>query len=114
MEVMKTIMKNTVVSFRYVMRDARGHVLEDTTSGDPTRYLHGSNGISSILQEQMEGLKEGETSDILLLQSMGNASGNFFFRVFIETVRLASDEEILLGYPLTLADCGEDCECHKN
>jgi FKBP-type peptidyl-prolyl cis-trans isomerase 2 len=111
---MKVIMKNTVVSFRYVMRDARGHVLEDTTSVDPIRYLHGSSEISPILQKQMEGMKEGEVRDIVLLQSMGNQSGDFSFRVFVETVRPANEEEILLGYPLTLADCGEDCECHKN
>jgi FKBP-type peptidyl-prolyl cis-trans isomerase 2 len=113
-EGMKTIMKNTVVSFRYIMRDAKGKVLEDLTSGEPTRYLHGSNEISLILQNQMEGMKEGETGDISLLESMGNASGDYFFKVFIETVRPANEEEILLGYPLTLSDCGEDCECHKN
>jgi hypothetical protein len=96
------------------MHDAKGQLLEDTTSGDPTRYLHGSTEISPILQKQMEGLKEGEIRDISLLQSMGNASGDYFFRIFIETVRPANEEEILLGYPLTLADCGEVCECHKN
>lgn len=111
---MKIIMKNRVVSFRYVMRDAKGRVLEDTTAGEPTRYLHGADEISPLLQKQMEGLKEGATGDIALLQSMGNASGDFYFRVFIETVRPATEEEILLGYPLTLADCGEDCECHNN
>ena len=111
---MKIIMKNLVVSFRYVMRDTKGHLLEDTTSVDPTRYLHGSRDISAVLQQQMEGMKEGEVRDIVLPQSMENPSGDFFFRVFVETIRTAKEEEILLGYPLTLADCGEDCECHKN
>jgi hypothetical protein len=111
---MKVIMKNMVVTFRYVMRNAKGQVLEDTTAGEPTRYLHGSNEISPLLQQQLEGLKEGATSDISLLQSMGNASGDYFFKVIIETVRPANEDELLLGYPLTLADCGDDCECHKN
>ena len=106
---MTSVMKNTVVSFRYVMMNDKGQVLEDTTSGVPTRYLHGSDDLSAVLQRQMEGLTAGESTTVSLSESAGDCR----FRVFIDGVRPAKENEVLLGYPLEV-DCDEDCECHKN
>jgi hypothetical protein len=109
-------MKDMVVTFRYVMRDSMGKVLEDTTSGTPTRYLHGSKEISSLLQEQMEGLVKDESKEIRLLQSSGKTAGDYYFHIYIDAVRSADEKELILGYPLDsiTEKCDDDCECYKN
>lgn len=105
-----------VVSFRYVMSDSKGNVLEDTTSAIPTRYLHGSAAILPILQDQLEGLQQGECKKVLLPESSGLCNGDYFFDVIVDTVRPAQENELILGYPLedVVADCGDDCDCYKN
>ena len=104
-----------VVSFRYIMRDGIGNVLEDTSSGVPTRYLHGTVSILPFLQDQMEGLKQGDSKKVILLQSSGHSHADYFFDVVIESVRQANENELMLGYPLEDIpdDCGDDCECYK-
>ena len=49
------VAKDRVVSFRYIMRNSRKEILEDTTNGRPTAYLHGTSAIQSLLQDQLEG-----------------------------------------------------------
>jgi FKBP-type peptidyl-prolyl cis-trans isomerase 2 len=111
-----TIEKNMVVSFRYIMSDGKGTVLEDTTSCIPTRYLYGSTAIYHALQEQMEGLQPGDSRKIMLLESAGLTNSDYFFEVIIDAVRPAKDHELILGYPLGEEDasCGNDCDCFKN
>lgn len=111
-----TISKDMVVAIRYVMSDSKGNILEDTTSSVPTRYLHGSGAILTTLQDQLEGLQQGDHKKVLLAESSGLCNDDYFFDVIIDSIRPALEKEIILGYPLeeSLADCGDDCECHKN
>ena len=39
------IEKNNIVSIRYVMKNSKGDVLENTMNLDPVSYLHGSSAI---------------------------------------------------------------------
>lgn len=112
---MTGVSKNTVVGFRYIMKDDRSNILENTLSGMPTRYLHGSDAISLVLQGQMSGMVVGEKRDISLSGASTESNGDYFFEIIIDTLRDATEQEIELGYPLENGndDCPEDCECHQ-
>lgn len=109
---MKSVARNTVVAFRYRMLNGKGEVLEDTTSATPTRYLHGSGAIAPSLQEQMNGLFPGDRKKIFLNPLPDDAG--ICFDVFVDSVRPADENEIILGYPVepVIASCDDDCECH--
>lgn len=103
-----------VVALRYIMHNAKGDVLEDTMQSAPVNYLHGSPGILPLLQTQLEGLQRGDRKTVLLSKESG-AGDNFSFEVIIDDVRIASPEEIALGYPLqvTVDVCDDDCACYE-
>jgi len=42
---MMHIAKDMVVAIRYIMRNSKGVVLEDTMNATPVNYLHGAGGI---------------------------------------------------------------------
>lgn len=126
---MIVIGENIVVFFRYVMRNARGEEVENIMEGPSKSYLHGSANILPCLQTQMEGLKVGERKTVLLVPERADPSGtaipspdggvpeegiaSFTFEVVIDQLRPALTEEILLGYPVVVADriCDADCDC---
>jgi FKBP-type peptidyl-prolyl cis-trans isomerase SlyD len=109
------VAKDCVVALRYIMKDSRNEILEDTMNRDPVNYLHGSPGILPLLQLQIEGLKAGETKTVYLTTESGLPNEDFTFDVIIDDVRVASKEEIMLGYPvkLTFHRCEDDCECYN-
>jgi len=105
--------KDTVVSIRYIMRNSRGELLENTISGPAASYLHGGSGILSSLQVQLEGLREGERKQVYLLKKYDNLEDDFSFDILVEKIRDALPQEIALGYPLTgtAMECGPGCTC---
>ena len=107
------VAKDCVVALRYIMKDRRGELLENTMNRDPINYLHGSPGILPLLQSQIEGLNAGDKKTVYLAAESGLTNDEFTFDVIIDDVRAASKEEIILGYPvkLTLQKCDESCEC---
>jgi FKBP-type peptidyl-prolyl cis-trans isomerase SlyD len=109
------IAKNSVVSIRYIMKNSKGEILENTMSNDPVSYLHGSTGILPLLQAQLEGLKAGDKKVVYLTAAPGLTSEDFIFEVIIDEVRNALKEEILLGYPVTatVQKCEADCDCYN-
>ncbi|MFI5124111.1 MAG: hypothetical protein ACHQDF_02235 [Chitinophagales bacterium] len=110
---MTQVGKNTIVTIRYLMRNGRGDVLENTISGPSASYLQGGSGISGSLQVQLEGLQEGERKQVYLLKEYENLEDDFSFDILIEKIRDALPQEIALGYPLTgtALDCGPECAC---
>ena len=60
------IAPNTVVNFHYTLTDEEGLELESSRGGDPTAYLHGSNGIIKGLESALEERTAGETLAITL------------------------------------------------
>lgn len=102
------ISAGTVVVFYYIMYDDRGTVLQDNTHNAPVLYLHGSNSVNAMLQQQMEGLESGSEARL----NLHDHTGDYRFNVFIRLVRKATEAEQVLGYPVqSAADCGFDCEC---
>ena len=109
------IAKNSVVSIRYIMKDSSGAILENIMNNDPVSYLHGSPGIQSLLQAQLEGLKAGDKKLVYLSASSGLTDDDFIFEVIVDEVRIALKEEILLGYPVkvNVPKCEADCDCYR-
>ena len=107
------IVKNSVVSIRYIMKNSRKEILENTMKSDPVSYLHGSTGILPLLQEQLDGLKTGDRKVVCLSAVSGLTDEDFIFEVIVDEIRAASNEEILLGYPVQLKvpKCEADCDC---
>jgi FKBP-type peptidyl-prolyl cis-trans isomerase SlyD len=105
---------NKVVALRYIMRNEKGVVLEDTMQSTPTHYLHGSNAILPLLQTQLQGLKTGDKKQVVLSKQNSATDDDFIFDVVIDDVREALPEEIILGYPvqITKAICNDDCYCY--
>ena len=112
---MMYIAKNNVVSIRYIMKDSKEGVLENTMNDPPVSYLHGSTGIQPLLQAQLEGLKAGDKKTVYLTTESGLTNEDFIFEVIIDEVRVALKEEVLLGYPvkLNVKKCEADCDCYR-
>lgn len=106
--------KDTVVAFRYIMKNGKGETLEDKITTEPVNYLQGTSSIQPLLQKQMEGLKPGDKKSVYLFSSAGLTTDDFVFDVIIDNVRLATEEEKLLGYPLqvTTEKCEINCTCY--
>lgn len=102
-----------IVSFRYIMKDDAGAILENTMNSDPVSYLHGSFAILQLLQLQLEGLKRGDKK-IIYLNAESGTHRDFIFEIIVDDVRNALDEELILGYPVKtdVAKCEEDCDCY--
>jgi len=105
---------NKVVALRYIMRNRKGVVLEDTMQLTPTHYLHGSSSILPLLQTQLQGLKTGDKKQVSLSKQISEADDDFIFDVVIDDVREALPEEIILGYPIQIITevCNDDCYCY--
>jgi len=112
---MMPIAKDTVAAIRYIMRNSKGVVLENTMNTAPINYLHGSGGIQPLLQAQLAGLKAGDNKMVYLLQESGLTADDFSFEVIIDNVRAALPEEILLGYPVKIYTdkCEVNCVCYS-
>ena len=113
---MMHIENNSVVSIRFIMKNSKEEVLENTMNSLPLSYLHGSPGIQPLLQAQLEGLKAGDKKEVYLKAASGLTSEDFIFEVIIDDVRVALKEEVLLGYPVLsdIPKCEADCECYNS
>ena len=111
---MMVVKKNIVVVFRYIMKNNKGQVIENTMEGSPKCYLHGASWIKPSLQLQFEGLKVGDAKVIYLKNESGLSDEDFTFDIVINKLRPALEEELMLGYPVTIDDliCNEDCICY--
>jgi hypothetical protein len=109
------ITEDMVVALRYIMRNGKGEVLENTMQTLPVNYLHGTAGILPMLQQQLKGLKTGDKKKVFLFKEGSDADDDFEFDVIIDDVRTALPEEIELGYPvqITTEICKDDCNCYE-
>lgn len=113
---MHCINKDMVVALRYIMRNGKDDVLENTMDALPVNYLHGSAEILPMLQQQLQGLKAGDKKQVVLSKQNSGADDDFIFDVFIDDVRAALPEEIILGYPVNITTeiCKDDCYCYTD
>lgn len=109
------IQNQTVVSLRYIMKNAAGDVLEDNMIAAPVQYVHGAGTIIPSLESSLNGLKVGDRKLVNLVAGADPADEDFSFDVVIDDVRKASDQEIKDGHPVKINDteCGADCDCYS-
>jgi len=55
------IAANKVVTLSYTLRDDGGEIIDQSSEGSPLLYLHGAQNIVPGLEEQLEGVVEGES-----------------------------------------------------
>ncbi|MGB5524443.1 MAG: FKBP-type peptidyl-prolyl cis-trans isomerase, partial [Polyangiales bacterium] len=55
------ITANKVVTLSYTLRDDGGEVIDQSSDGSPLLYLHGARNIVPGLEEQLDGVAEGES-----------------------------------------------------
>jgi len=104
---------NTVVSIRYVMKNAAGDIMEDLMDKAPVEYLHGSGNILPGLEKGLEGLPAGFTK-IIRFKIDDHSDENYLLNVKIDSVRAATPAEIEKGKPepnQTDNSCGPGCCC---
>ena len=108
------VSKNKIVSIRYIMRNSKAEILENNMSGNAICYLHGSENILTVLQQQLEGLQKGEQAMVYLPAANSKLADDFSFDVVVDDVREALKEELLLGYPVQHATqhCPDNCICY--
>lgn len=118
------IRKDTVVAISYSMSDEQGRPLENNDGFAPIVYLQGAGNIISELESGLNGLKAGDTREIVvaktvtnLLHTMSESSPSqedsikfesLCFNVKIISVRDATPAEIAAGFPLPESSC--DCK----
>jgi FKBP-type peptidyl-prolyl cis-trans isomerase SlyD len=107
------IQNQTVVSMRYIMKNADGDIMEENMNAAPVQYVHGAGTILPSLESSLYGLKAGDRKLIHLTAASGLTDEDFIFDIIIDDVRTASEDEILPGHPVQKKDttCGTDCNC---
>jgi len=55
------ITANKVVALSYILRGDDGELIDQSEDGSPLLYLHGASNIVPGLEEQLEGVAEGES-----------------------------------------------------
>ena len=108
---MLQIANNTVVSLRYIMKNAQSEILENTMESAPVKYVHGMGVILPQLEASLAGLSAGDAKEIAFTESQSGQT--FHFNVVIDEVRRATEEEIQSRKPMKDEDCGPDCSCHQ-
>lgn len=104
-----------IVSFRYLMKNSKGEVLENIMESSPFTYLHGVGNILPSLENYLLGLKAGEEKIFSLSDGPENDERNekYTFKVIIDAVRLPTEEELDPEYfnQNNKQNCGPDCCC---
>ncbi len=108
------IQNQTVVSLRYIMKNAAGDVLEDNMNAAPVQYVHGAGTILPSLESSLLGMEAGGKKLVQLTKASG-APDDFNFEIIVDDVRSATSEEILDGKPVSAdaLNCDADCDCHS-
>ena len=70
------IEKDKVVSIEYMLRDAKGHVIESTEEGNPLDYLHGHSNLISGLESELESKLAGDELKAKILPEKGYGAWN--------------------------------------
>lgn len=103
--------KNTVVSLRYIMKNAAGEIMEDNINAEAIEYIHGSGNLLPSVEAEVTGLGIKDKKTFLL--SDEKLEGEFVFDVTIDNIRMATKEEIENGLPVKKPanECGPGCCC---
>ena len=65
------ITANKVVTLAYILRGDDGEIIDQSSEGSPLLYLHGAMNIVPGLEEQLEGVGQGETINAIVPPEKG-------------------------------------------
>jgi FKBP-type peptidyl-prolyl cis-trans isomerase SlyD len=108
------IATHTIVAIRYSMQNSKGEVLENILEGSPVEYLHGSGHLLPELEDDLVGLRAGDKKQVFVSsKSYTEVDDDFSFDIIVDSVRLATEEEIKMGRPMESVEeeCGPECIC---
>lgn len=60
------VANDTVVQFKYTLKDEDGQVLDTNVDNAPLAYLHGHNGMLEGIENSLTGKEEGESFSVTL------------------------------------------------
>jgi FKBP-type peptidyl-prolyl cis-trans isomerase 2 len=115
------IEKNTVVAISYSMSDAHNTIIESNDGYAPIVYLHGGGNILPELEVGLNGLKAGESKEIIVTNVVNHTyagvetspseenstrTDSLRFIVNVISIRHATPEEVASGFPLPESSCG--------
>lgn len=55
-----SIKQNSVVTFRYTLKDDAGEIIDSSAEGEPLAYLHGHGNLVPGLERELEGKSSGD------------------------------------------------------
>ena len=94
------IEKDKVVSLEYVLRDAKGHVIQSTEEGKSTVYLHGHSNLISGLESDLECKLAGDEFKIELSPENGYGLWNERKVQIVPREKLSQYPDIKVGAQL--------------
>ena len=99
-----------MVTIRYIIKKDDGTVVENTMNGLGISYLHGSGVLLREFEENMIGLKAGESKQIAI---RNKGMDDIKIEVKVDAIRLPTNQES--GYRFHDRSnnrvCGLDCIC---
>ncbi len=106
---------DTVVSLRYCMKNSQAEIVDNILQAKPVEYLHGSGYILPALEQELTGLRAGDTKQVVINSETSILlDASFYFDVEIDSVRPATQDEMEKGKParpVAQEECGPDCIC---
>ncbi len=91
------ITQNKVVSLHYVVKDDKGTVLESTLDRDPLAYIQGTQTILPLLEEKLEGKKEGDSLKIRIPMDDAYGPRREELVAVVNREQFSKDVEITVG-----------------
>jgi FKBP-type peptidyl-prolyl cis-trans isomerase SlyD len=94
------IEKDKVVSLEYVLRDAKGHVIQSTEEGNPSNYLHGHSNLIPALESELENKLAGDELKIEISPENGYGLWNERKIQIVSREKLSQYPDIKVGEQL--------------
>ena len=91
------IEKDKVVSLEFVLRDAKGHVIQSTKEGNTLDYLHGHSNLISGLESELEDKLAGDEFKIELSPENGYGLWNERKIQIVQREKLSELPDIKVG-----------------
>ena len=95
-----------MVTIRYVIKKDDGTVVENTMNGRGISYLHGTGVLMPEFEENMIGLRAGESKQIAI---RNKGMDDIKIEVQVDSIRPPTEEES--GFRFHDRVCGPDCVC---
>jgi FKBP-type peptidyl-prolyl cis-trans isomerase SlyD len=101
------IEKDKVVSLEYVLRDAKGHVIQSTEEGNPSDYLHGHSNLIPGLESELECKLAGDELKIEISPENGYGLWNERRIQVVPREKLSQYPDIKVGVQLFVQRLGQ-------